>query len=72
MKMETAETKPEEKKEVKMVKRKKVVNKNIDLPVSQRVNGQLSYERLQAAVRIDLKIFSVSDMKHCRPRRRSA
>ena len=51
-KMETAETKPEEKKEVKMVKRKKVVNKNIDLPVSQRVNGQLSYERLQAAVRI--------------------
>jgi len=32
-----------------MVKRKKVVNKNVDLPISQRVNGQLSYERLQAA-----------------------
>merc|ERR1712045_430523 len=46
-KMETGEAKPEEKKEVKMVKRKKVVNKNIDLPISQRVNGQLSYERLQ-------------------------
>ena len=50
-KMDTAEPKPEEKKEVKMVKRKKVVNKNVDLPISQRVNGQLSYERLQAAVR---------------------
>jgi len=48
-KMDTAEPKPEEKKEVKMVKRKKVVNKNVDLPISQRVNGQLSYERLQAA-----------------------
>merc|ERR1711997_980117 len=48
-KMETGDPKPEEKKEVKMVKRKKVVNKNIDLPISQRVNGQLSYERLQAA-----------------------
>ena len=50
-KMDTAESKPEEKKEVKMVKRKKTVNKNVDLPISQRVNGQLSYERLQAAVR---------------------
>ena len=49
-KMETGEAKPEEKKEVKMVKKKKIVNKNIDLPISQRVNGQLSYERLQAAV----------------------
>ena len=50
--METGEAaaKPEEKKEVKMVKRKKVVNKNIDLPISQKVNGQLSYERLQSAV----------------------
>jgi len=48
-KMDTAEPKPEDKKEVKMVKRKKVVNKNVDLPISQRVNGQLSYERLQAA-----------------------
>ena len=53
-KMETGEAKPEEKKEVKMVKRKKVVNKNIDLPISQRVNGQLSYERLQSAVSSDL------------------
>merc|ERR1711963_818192 len=49
-KMETGETKPEEKKEVKMVKRKKVVNKTIDLPISQRVNGQLSSERLQNAI----------------------
>merc|ERR1712061_818011 len=48
--METDEKKEEEKKEVKMVKRKKVVNKNIDLPISQRVNGQLSYERLQNAI----------------------
>merc|ERR1712061_430866 len=48
-KMETGDAKPEEKKEVKMVKKKKIVNKNIDLPISQRVNGQLSYERLQAA-----------------------
>merc|ERR1719356_2270070 len=47
--MDTADSKPEEKKEVKMVKRKKTVNKNVDLPISQRVNGQLSYERLQAA-----------------------
>ena len=45
------EEKKEEKKEVKMVKKKKTVNKTVDLPVSQRVNGQLSYERLQAAVR---------------------
>merc|ERR1719412_3537827 len=36
--------------EVKMVKKKKTVNKTVDLPVSQRVNGQLSYERLQAAI----------------------
>merc|ERR1719219_2641155 len=43
------EKKKEEKKEVKMVK-KKTVNKTVDLPVSQRVNGQLSYERLQAAI----------------------
>merc|ERR1712025_345325 len=49
-KMDTAEPKPEEKKEVKMVKRKKVVNKTIDLPISQRVNGQLSSERLQNAI----------------------
>merc|ERR1719189_2785018 len=48
--METGEAKPEQKKEVKMVKKKKIVNKTVDLPVSQRVNGQLSYERLQAAI----------------------
>lgn len=47
---EKAEDKKAEKKEVKMVKKKKTVNKTIDLPVSQRVNGQLSSERLQAAV----------------------
>merc|ERR1711884_611816 len=47
---EKAEEKKEEKKEVKMVKKKKIVNKTIDLPVSQRVNGQLSNERLQAAI----------------------
>merc|ERR550519_1666452 len=54
-KMETSgeakpEEKKEEKKEVKMVKKKKTVNKTVDLPVSQRVNGQLSYERLRAAI----------------------
>merc|ERR1712232_828290 len=54
-KMETSneakpEEKKEEKKEVKMVKKKKTVNKTVDLPVSQRVNGQLSSERLQAAI----------------------
>merc|ERR1711936_1253713 len=49
-KMETGDNgKKDEKKEVKMVKKKKIVNKTIDLPISQRVNGQLSYERLQAA-----------------------
>merc|ERR1712038_1839087 len=53
-KMETSseakpEEKKEEKKEVKMEK-KKTVNKTVELPVSQRVNGQLSYERLQAAI----------------------
>merc|ERR1712079_592545 len=47
---EKAEDKKAEKKEVKMVKKKKTVNKTIDLPVSQRVNGQLSAERLQAAI----------------------
>merc|ERR1711953_1472319 len=47
---EKAEDKKGEKKEVKMVKKKKTVNKTVDLPVSQRVNGQLSYEGLQAAI----------------------
>merc|ERR1711978_439009 len=49
-KMETEEAKKEgEKKEVKMEKRKKTVNKTIELPVSSRVQGQLSYDKLQAA-----------------------
>ena len=47
-KMETEEAKKEgEKKEVKMEKRKKTVNKTIELPVSSRVQGQLSYGKLQ-------------------------
>jgi len=56
--METGEgAKPEEKvKEVKMVKRKKVVSKNIDLPISQKVNGQLSYERLQSAMQEEISM----------------
>jgi len=48
-KMETEETKKPE-KEVKMEKRKKTVNKTIELPVSSRVLGQLSYDRLQTAI----------------------
>merc|ERR1712240_266009 len=49
-KMETEETKKEgEKKEVKMEKRRKTVNKTIELPVSSRVQGQLSFDKLQAA-----------------------
>jgi len=49
-KMETEESKKEaEKKEVKMEKRKKTVNKTIELPVSSRVQGQLSFDKLQAA-----------------------
>merc|ERR1712165_11990 len=49
-KMETEEAKKEgEKKEVKMEKRKKTVNKTIELPVSSRVQGQLSFDKLQAA-----------------------
>merc|ERR1712241_862235 len=48
--METEEAKKEgEKKEVKMEKRKKTVNKTIELPVSSRVQGQLSFDKLQAA-----------------------
>merc|ERR1712218_100955 len=49
-KMETEEAKKEgEKKEVKMEKRKRTVNKTIELPVSSRVQGQLSFDKLQAA-----------------------
>ena len=51
-KMETETKKDGDSKEVKMEKRKKTVNKTIDLPVSARVQGQLSYDRLQAAVSI--------------------
>jgi len=55
-KMETEEAKKEEKKEVKMEKRKKIVNKTIDLPVSQRVQGQLSHEKLQNAMQEELSM----------------
>merc|ERR1712032_1409245 len=49
-KMESEEAKKEgEKKEVKMEKQKKTVNKTIELPVSSRVQGQLSFDKLQAA-----------------------
>merc|ERR1712209_235162 len=44
---EKAEAKPAA--EVKMEKRKKTVNKTIELPVSSRVQGQLSFDKLQAA-----------------------
>lgn len=44
-KMETEDPK----KEVKMEKRKKMVNKTVDLAVCSRVQGQLSYDRLTAA-----------------------
>merc|ERR1712038_1232944 len=62
-KMETSgeakpEEKKEEKKEAKMVKKKKTVNKTVELPVSQRVNGQLSSERLQAAITEETTINS--------------
>merc|ERR1711884_252728 len=53
---EKAEDKKAEKKEVKMVKKKKIVNKTIDLPVSQKVNGQLSYERLQSAMQDEISM----------------
>merc|ERR1712002_1007176 len=56
-KMETEEVKKEEpKKDVKMEKRKKIVNKTIDLPVSQRVQGQLSHEKLQNAMQEELSM----------------
>ena len=81
-KMETGgeakpEEKKEEKKEVKMVKKKKTVNKTVDLPVSQRVSGQLSYERLQAAVRFFISQTESWDQFYhplfsCRSLRRTA
>jgi hypothetical protein len=47
--METEQAKKEGDKDVKMEKRKKTVNKTIELPVSSRVQGQLSFDKLQAA-----------------------
>merc|ERR1712209_549 len=44
---EKAEAKPAA--EVKMETRKETVNKTIELPVSSRVQGQLSFDKLQAA-----------------------
>ena len=56
-KMDTEEPKKEEpKKDVKKEKRKKIVNKTIELPVSQRVQGQLSHKKMQNAVSTDLVI----------------
>merc|ERR1712096_139385 len=56
-KMETGDNgKKDEKKEVKMVKKKKIVNKTIDLPISQRVQGQLSQEKLQTAVQEEMSM----------------
>merc|ERR1719158_1513729 len=56
-KMETEEVKKEEpKKDVKMEKRKKIVNKTIDLPVSQRVQGQLSHEKMQVATNEEIEM----------------
>ena len=54
-KMETEEIKKEaEKKEVKMEKRKKTVNKTIELPVSSRVQGQLSFDKLQVMFTLEI------------------
>merc|ERR1719430_296195 len=56
-KMETEEAKKEEpKKDVKMEKRKKIVNKTIDLPVSQRVQGQLNAEKMQVATNEEMEM----------------
>lgn len=59
-KMDTADEakKPEEKKEVKMEKRKKIVNKTIDLPISARVQGQLSNEKLREKTTEELALAS--------------
>merc|ERR1711892_1217447 len=51
-KKEEAKMDTEEPKE----KRKKIVNKTIDLPVSQRVQGQLSHEKLQNAMTEELSM----------------
>jgi len=57
-KMETNDEakKAEEKKEVKMEKRKKIVNKTIDLPVSARVQGQLSNEKLREQTSLEISM----------------
>merc|ERR1712002_912689 len=56
-KTDTEENKKEEsKKDVKMEKRKKIVNKTIDLPVSQRVQGQLSQEKMQVAANEEMEM----------------
>jgi len=56
-KMETEEPKKDEpKKDVKMEKRKKIVNKTIDLPVSQRVQGQLNHEKMQVATTEEMEM----------------
>jgi len=56
-KMDTEEPKKvEPKKDVKMEKRKKIVNKTIDLPVSQRVQGQLSHEKMQNATTEEMEM----------------
>merc|ERR1712002_180774 len=56
-KMETEEAKKEEpKKDVNIEKRKKVVNKTIDLPVSGRVQGQLSQEKMQFAANEEMEM----------------
>merc|ERR1712025_1458009 len=57
-KMETNDEakKAEEKKEVKMEKRKKIMNKTIDLPVSARVQGQLSNEKLREQTSLEISM----------------
>merc|ERR1711892_1138163 len=50
------EPKKEEKKDVKMEKRKKIVNKTIDLPVSQRVQGQLNHEKMQVSTTEEMEM----------------
>merc|ERR1712106_794035 len=53
---ENREKKEEPKKDVKMEKRKKIVNKTIDLPVSQRVQGQLNHEKMQVATTEEMEM----------------
>jgi len=46
----------EPKKDVKMEKRKKMVNKTIDLPVTSKVLGALSYEKMNHAISEETKM----------------